>query len=382
MGIADSYTFIRQVGYFSGFFFGFFFRRFFIDVVSLTLTMKGLGLLFVVVMVNSGDKPYLIEDGTCNEINHRPCCKRLIELYEKNLESQNRFEYPKCRPDGYYESKQCTDERETPTGWLADCTCVDENGKELLKLDDSYALCPIKAENEDTSKTDNKIRTINEGGATHEGVVTPAIEKEPNELPNVEKTDKEDTGDVHNWSAEMQKWSAEMQKWSAEMRKNATIQSKPNLIYDGTCIKISDRPCCKQLIDQYKMNLESQNQYEYEYPECRHDGYYKSKQCTNFRPFSTGHDADCKCVDENGDVLKLKYDDDCPADKERQMKEEERQMKKEKGMQMQMKPSPKSAIQQLGQRMLTWMKTTIETLMKLELELEHGAHGPSKPSWS
>ena len=106
--------------------------------------MKGLGLLFVVVMVNSGDKPYLIEDGTCNDINHRPCCKRLIELYQKNLESQNRFEYPKCRPDGYYESKQCTDERETPTGWLADCTCVDENGEELLKLDDSYALCPIK----------------------------------------------------------------------------------------------------------------------------------------------------------------------------------------------------------------------------------------------
>merc|ERR1712212_231850 len=336
---------------FFGFFFGVFFRRFFIDVVSLTLTMKGLGLLFVVVMVNSGDKPYLIEDGTCNDINHRPCCKRLIELYQKNLESQNRFEYPKCRPDGYYESKQCTDERETPTGWLADCTCVDENGKELLKLDDSYALCPIKAENEDTSKTDNKIRTINEGGATHEGVVTPAIEKEPSELPNVEKT--------------------------------PVIFNKPNLIHDGTCIKISDRPCCKRLIYLYKMNLASQNRYEYEYPECRHDGYYKSKQCTNFRPFSTGHDADCKCVDENGDVLKLKYDDDCPADKERQMKKEkERQMKKEKGMQMQMKPSPKSAIQQLGQRMLTWMKTTIETLMKLELELEHGAHGPSKPSWS
>merc|ERR1712212_158125 len=45
-------------------------------------------------------------------------------------------------------------------------------------------------------------------------------------------------------------------------------------------------------------------------------------------------------------------------------------------------PSPKSAIQQSGQLMLTWMKTTIETLMKLELELEHGAHGPSKSSSS
>jgi len=200
------------------------------------------------------------------------------------------------------------------------------------------------------------------------------------------------SGDVHNWSA-------------AEIRKNTTITylaflekelqdktlpgtpvifNKPNLIHDGTCIEFSDRPCCKRLIDQYKMNLASQNRYEYEYPECRHNGYYKSKQCTNFRTTSTGHDADCKCVDENGrDLLKLKLYDTCPADKERQMKKEkERQMKKEKGMQMQMKPSPKSAIQQLGQRMLTWMKTTIETLMKLELELEHGAHGPSKPSWS
>jgi len=340
------------------------------------------------------------------------------------------------------------------------------------------------------------------------------------------------SGDVHNWSA-------------AEIRKNTTITylaflekelqdktlpgtpvifNKPNLIHDGTCIEISDRPCCKRLIDQYKMNLASQNRYEYEYPECRHDGYYKSKQCTNFRTTSTGHDADCKCVDENGDLLKLKYDDDCPADKEDTSEDTDdeirdiefyedyedyknrrlgkkdyddsllRRLGKKAGVTenmgmgpqfvdnlkpimdnlkpivdnlksimdtnpslksaiqqyagvtenmgmgpqfvdnlkpimdnlkpivdnlksimdtnpslksaiqqyagvtenmgkgpqfvdnlkpiMDTNPSPKSAFQQLGQLMLTWMKTTIETLMKLELELEHGAHGPSKSSSS
>merc|ERR1712212_35377 len=293
---------------FFGFFFGVFFRRFFIDVVSLTVTMKGLGLLFVVVMVSSGDKPYLIEDGTCNDINHRPCCKRLIELYQKNLESQNRFEYPKCRPDGYYESKQCTDERETPTGWLADCTCVDENGEELLKLDDSYALCPIKADKEDTSEdTDDEIRDI-EFYEDYEDYKNRRLGKEDYDDSLLRRLGKK-AGVTENMG---------MGPQFVDNLKPIMDNLKP--IVDNLKSIMDTNPSLKSAIQQYAGVTENMGM--------------GPQFVDNLKP----------SVDTN--------------------------------------PSPKSAIQQSGQLMLTWMKTTIETLMKLELELEHGAHGPSKSSSS
>merc|ERR1719431_1696519 len=98
------------------------------------------------------NKPYLIEDGTCIEFSNLPCCKRLIKIYEKNLGSENRYEYeyPECRHDGYYMSKQCTNFHSTPT----DCKCVDEIGKELMKLDSFNEAC----HEEDCQKPCPRIR--------------------------------------------------------------------------------------------------------------------------------------------------------------------------------------------------------------------------------
>jgi len=154
------------------------------------------------------------------------------------------------------------------------------------------------------------------------------------------------------------------------------------------CIELSDRPCCKQLVYLCTKNYGMpgwRTSSEYEYPECRPDGYYLSKQCSNWG---------CKCVDEKGeDLMKLdSFDEDCA--KERRRSEKEKQYEEIShpldrcsgddckcpagmtGAQPFCRPvDPVSP----GQLMLTWMKTTIETLMELELELEHGAHGPHGP---
>jgi len=157
-------------------------------------SLKALGLLFVMVMINSENaaaglpmsatiaefekiygnknvtKPHLLEEGSignCIEghVPLGPCCQRLIDLYKENLISSyhgenNLLEYPECRMSGYFKSRQCSNSG-------ADCKCVNaENGEELYKPA-ANDLCPGE-EGEDYEW----------GGGIHKGRVN-YVDKEP-----------------------------------------------------------------------------------------------------------------------------------------------------------------------------------------------------------
>merc|ERR1712228_806321 len=69
-----------------------------------------------------GPKPKILANGICATSPQLPCCNQTINAY--NLINGPHMvadvSYPDCRPDGYYEPKQCH--------WAA-CYCVDANGK-------------------------------------------------------------------------------------------------------------------------------------------------------------------------------------------------------------------------------------------------------------
>merc|ERR1719431_682007 len=126
-------------------------------------------------------------------------------------------------------------------------------------------------------------------------------------------------------------------------------------------------------------------QKKWEYPECRQDGFYQSKQCT----LSNNGTVDvCKCVDQNGEELSGLDSDanDCPqlAGVTENMGKGPQFVDNLKSI-IDTHPSLKSAIQQLagltenmgkGPQFVDNLKSIIDT------NLEHGAHGPSKPSSS
>jgi len=73
---------------------------------------------------NAPAKPDILATGICATSPQLPCCNQTIEVYRL---LSGPFEiadlsYPDCRPDGYYQAKQCH--------W-AGCYCVDPNGNSV-----------------------------------------------------------------------------------------------------------------------------------------------------------------------------------------------------------------------------------------------------------
>jgi len=157
-------------------------------------SLKALGLLFVMVMINSENaaglqksatiaefektygnkdwakdvtKPHLLEEGSICHVPSGPCCQRLIDLYkEKLMGLPNLPEYPECDMSGYFKSRQCSNSG-------ADCKCVNyETGVELHVGVELHAapndLCPGEEE-EDYER----------GGDIPEGFVVNYVYNEP-----------------------------------------------------------------------------------------------------------------------------------------------------------------------------------------------------------
>jgi len=95
---------------------------------------------------------------------------------------------------------------------------------------------------------------------------------------------------------------------SEKFSKSYAADIKPELIKNGVCKDPTDLPCCKKL-NQYYERIKTEGK-EGGLPDCRPDGYFKSKKCI----WNEGNIDRCFCVNKNGEKGKdlPKIGDECP----------------------------------------------------------------------
>jgi len=81
-------------------------------------------------------KPKILASGICASSPQLPCCKETIKIVDrlKRPGAIADVGFPDCRPDGYYEPRQCS--------WHS-CYCVDANGEFIKNQKPDGSLnCP------------------------------------------------------------------------------------------------------------------------------------------------------------------------------------------------------------------------------------------------
>merc|ERR1712212_709865 len=306
---------------------------------------------------------------------------------------QKKWEYPECRQDGFYQSKQCTLSND---GTVDVCKCVDQNGEELSGLDSDANDCPregltckdklSKGGSASVSSVHRESSTATQafnGEEWHsrQGMPQWIMYKLINPLPicQISYLPRHDNSAGNT---------------PRDCPKSYRFEGSNDGITFEIIMSVHDDQACVPgtIVTKSFVNEKAFKFYRLfflDVPGRNNGNKYVVLGDVQFFGHLAGVTENMGKGPQFVDNLKS------IIDTHPRLKSAIQQLagvteNMGKGPQfvdnlkpiMDTNPSPKSAFQQLGQLMLTWMKTTIETLMKLELELEHGTHGPSKPSSS